>query len=187
MARKKASHPPPKSPKKLRDVIEAGMLNIDRIPFPENRLEDFDRRAWELSYHLPVDMPDILKTVEHNFKNPKWELANSAILNGDGWYSWSPTSGQQDEWIIWLSAAQVKSGEWDTMDFMKLSRPAGENTLLEYPVKTVYQKDNWGHQDDFLYTLILPTDENKMWIHLIKIDNAAINWKRFPKVLLEGA
>mgnify|MGYP000564882938 CR=1 FL=1 len=111
MARKKASHPPPKSPKKLRDVIEAGMLNIDRIPFPENRLEDFDRRAWELSYHLPVDMPDILKTVEHNFKNPKWELANSAILNGDGWYLWSPTSGQQDEWIIWLSAAQVDAAE----------------------------------------------------------------------------
>jgi len=186
MARKKASHPPPKSPLKLRKVIEAGMLNIDRIPLREGA--DFDSTAWRL--FSPGDekvIPDIIKTVEDNLDNPSYIDMETFVSNSgpEGWYLWSPTSGQKDEWIIWLSLNQVLDKSWDTMDFMQLHSPEPVYHELEYPVKTIYQNDSWGHQDDFVYALILPTDENKMWVSLYYI--GAINWKRFPKVLVEGA
>lgn len=192
-----ASHPPPPSPRKLRSVIEAGMLNIATIPH-QSRNSDFHPSAWELSYNIPTDMPDILKTVEHNFKNPKWELLDSAILNGDGWYLWQPTENQDNDYLVWLSAAQVKSGpiDWNNMDWMTLTTAGGTTrqahgkqkySIDGLIVSKVHQNDDWGHQNDFLYALILPTDENKMWIPISKTDNLAINFKRFPKVLLEGA
>jgi len=180
-----ASHPPPKSPKKLMDVIEAGMLNIDRIP--RDMDTDFDPRAWELSYDIPVDMPDILKTMENNVKNLDWQLHQAAVeAGGSGWYLWKRTEGQDTHYLIWLSDKPTK---WNDMSLMTMNQGVGGTPLqLDYFVVTrIHQNDTWGHQNDFLYTLILPTDENKMWSPISKIDNVAINFKIFPKVLLEGA
>ena len=200
MARKKASRPPPPSPRKLRSVIQASMLNTDTIPQMNG---NFDSTEWDLFNHLK-DLPDILRTVENNFNNPKWELINPAILNGAGWYLWQPTENQQSDYLVWLSAGQVKSDKWDNnMSLMtmmyspnafpdsntKKERKTGEQkySMDGFIVNQVHQNDDWGHQRDFLYTLILPTDENKKWISIRKIDNIAINWNQFPKVLVEGA
>ena len=194
MARKKASHPPPPSPRKLRNVIEAGMMNIENIPRDMDM--DFDPTKWKLFNH-PNDLSDILKTMENNFENPKWESIDSAILNGDGWYLWHPSEEQVNDYLVWLSEEQVKSGDHSQSSWMTLvsnlqQAITAKTTYKKYTidnliVQQVHQNHNWGHQSDFSYTLILPTDENKMWIPISKIDNVAINFKRFPKVLLEGA
>jgi len=183
MARKKA----PRGPRNLKDVIESGMLNIDGIP--RDMDTDFNPTGWRL--FSPSDkkvIPDIIRTMEYNLDNPSYIDMETFISDSgpEGWYLWSRTAGQKDEWLIWLSLEKVRKGEWDSMDFMKLSSaiPAGEEWMS---VKNVFQNDSWGHQDDFRYALILPTDENKMWVPVLKLDNIALNWKRFPKVLVEGA
>ena len=193
MARKKT----PKSPKMLKEVIEAGMLNIDDIPRDMDSY--FNPTAWRL--FSPGDekvIPDILRTMEDNLmqEDPSYIDMETFISDSapEGWYLWRRTEGQKDEWLIWLSLEKVRNGEWDSMDFMKITPSPGEGPptnpfLLYWPdmVQNVFQNDSWGHQDDFLYTLVLPTDENKMWVHVLKLDNIALNWKRFPKVLVEGA
>ena len=192
MARKKASHPPPPSPKKLRSVIETGMMNIENIP---KDTDDFDPTGWKLFNHDDKEaLPDILKTVENNLKNLDWQLHDAARdVGGTGWYLWKRTEGQDSQYLVWFN---LEGDEWDNMSLMTMVPDEGTSRQLygkerysidDFLVTRVHQHDTWGHQGDFEYTIILPTDENKMWVPLFPPLFWTMNWKRFPKVLLEGA
>ena len=135
MARKKASHPPPPSPRKLRNVIEAGMMNIENIP----KDTDMDFDPTEHGNYLTTLMicPIYLKQWRIILKNPKWESIDSAILNGD-WLVFMATIGRSgfNDYLVWLSEGQVKSGDHYQSSWMTMV----SNLHEAITAKTTYRK-----------------------------------------------
>jgi|LWDU01.1.fsa_nt_gi hypothetical protein len=185
MARKKASHPPPHGGK-LRQLIESNMMNIKTIP---HHGESIDPTEWKLFNH-PDILPRLLREVEANFtdqhilKGRRLENFLHPInkLPSDGWYQYDDGG---DDWLVWLS---MESNDFEDISVMRMSflnDSVSEKSLDKALISDVYQHTTWGHSKGMEYTLIIPTDENKMYIR--QFMNHTINWKRFPIVLLEGA
>jgi len=185
-----ASHPPPAGSQKLRRLIESNMMKIKNIRPTD---ESIDPTEWKLFNH-PDILPRLLREVEANFadqhilKGRKLENFLHPInkLPSDGWYQYK--NGDSDYWLIWLS---MESNDYKDISVMSMSfndfvSGSEDKSLDTALINDVYQHTAWGHQTEMEYTLIIPTDENKMWIHALNL-NVAINWKRFPIVLLEGA
>lgn len=183
-----ASHPPPAGSQKLRRLIESNMMNIKTIP---HHGESIDPTEWKLFNH-PDILPRLLRQVEANFadQHKSWRRLENFLhpinkLPSDGWYQYADGS---DYWLIWLS---MESNDYEDISVMRMSfndynSGLDDKSLDTALINDVYQHTTWGHQNEMEYTLIIPTDENKMWIHALSI-NVVINWKIFPIVLLEDA
>ena len=177
-----------KNPKGLRALIGAEM--VPDKGFTQDS-EFFDGGKWRL---LPpktrYSRAEVMKAVENNFE--KLDYRKLGNLKHTGWHLWNPNDDSNAYYMVWLHInATPDDSEYvdDTMetDIININNPAEDPTLDNLIVNSVSQDDTWGHMDRFEYALIIPTDDDMRYEHIFNqaLLLQPLNWKLFPKVLLE--